>query len=186
MLALNRECIAEFIEEYKLHPCLWKIKSKEYSDRDLRNSAYEKLIEKLRPINPGANRNLVVNKINCLRTNFRKEFKKVSCSVRSGKGLEEIYRPKLWYYEQMLFLKDQETAREGQSNVSVEEESEGDSDERESILVRHFIIIKHAIYLLIFINKNRNYNAEFKMFISVTFNLIFLSSCFAMKLLLQH
>ena len=39
---------AEFIQLYKEHPCPWKIKSKEYSDKVKKNAAYDLLVEKLK------------------------------------------------------------------------------------------------------------------------------------------
>lgn len=42
--------VTEFIELYRSLPCLWKIKSKEYSDRDKKNEAYKKMIEKLKEV----------------------------------------------------------------------------------------------------------------------------------------
>lgn len=46
----SREFISEFINMYQSLPCLWKIKSKEYSDRNKKNEAYEKLVEKLKEV----------------------------------------------------------------------------------------------------------------------------------------
>jgi sulfatase maturation enzyme AslB (radical SAM superfamily) len=37
--------LIEFIEEYKKFPCLWRIKSVEYRDRNLKNKAYEHLLK---------------------------------------------------------------------------------------------------------------------------------------------
>ena len=39
---------AEFIQLYKEYPCLWKIKSKEYSDKAKKNAEYDLLVEKLK------------------------------------------------------------------------------------------------------------------------------------------
>jgi len=38
----------EFIHMYREYPCLWKVKSKEYSDRIKKNLAYEHLTTKLK------------------------------------------------------------------------------------------------------------------------------------------
>jgi hypothetical protein len=40
--------LEHFIKIYKANPCLWKVKSKEYSDKNKNLLAYEKLAEKLR------------------------------------------------------------------------------------------------------------------------------------------
>jgi Alcohol dehydrogenase transcription factor Myb/SANT-like len=41
----SKEVVTEFIEIYKCHPCLWKIKSRDYTNRNLKNAAYEKLVQ---------------------------------------------------------------------------------------------------------------------------------------------
>lgn len=94
----------EFIAMYKQHECIWKVKSKEYSDRNMNNAAYEKLVNKLKEKDENTNRDSVVKKINTLRSSFRKECKKVTASFKSGAASDEVYRPSMWYYELLLFL----------------------------------------------------------------------------------
>lgn len=48
-------------------------------------------------------------KINNLRRCFRKEMKKIEASMKPGASTDEAYTLFLWYYDLMLFLKDQET-----------------------------------------------------------------------------
>ena len=43
----NRDWLEQFIDLYCSEPCLWNTKDKEYHNRDLKRSAYTKLIEKL-------------------------------------------------------------------------------------------------------------------------------------------
>ncbi|KAJ8912036.1 hypothetical protein NQ315_000529 [Exocentrus adspersus] len=95
MSTKEKEFMIEFIELYKSFPCLWKIKSKEYSDRDAKSQAYDILVEKMQTVDKSANRETVVKKINSMKTTYRKEFKK----KRSGAGVDDIYVPHLWYYE---------------------------------------------------------------------------------------
>lgn len=49
---------------YKNHSCLWKIISKEYSDKLKENAAYKILTEKLHKTYEDANKDDVVKKIN--------------------------------------------------------------------------------------------------------------------------
>ncbi|XP_064082573.1 uncharacterized protein LOC135198678 [Macrobrachium nipponense] len=112
----------EFIELYKQHPCLWKMKSKEYSDKGMRNRAYNVLAEKLRERDTTATRVTVAKKINNLRSCFRKEIKKVEASVRSGASADDLYVPSLWYYDLLLFLKDQETPGSSTSSINDEDD----------------------------------------------------------------
>ena len=50
-------------------------------------------------------------KINSLRDSYRKEMKIVEEPNRSSAGTDELYQPHLWYYDLLLFTKDQEMPR---------------------------------------------------------------------------
>lgn len=115
----ERLVLSEFIEIYRSHPCLWKIKSKEYRNKLKKDAAYKLLVEKLREINETANKDDVVKKINSLRSCFRKEYKKAIASWRSDTSTENTYIPNLWYFDSLLFLKDQEvpTSTVGNDNL---------------------------------------------------------------------
>ena len=67
----NKQFWEEFIELYRERPCLWDTKSREYSNRNIRNSAYEALITKCKEKFPDADRNFVSKKINSLRSSFQ-------------------------------------------------------------------------------------------------------------------
>lgn len=127
----SKELIRDFIEEYRLHPCLWKIKSKEYTNKNLKNQAYDKLVELCKTCNVEANRDYVIKKIQSLRGSFRKEMKKVIESKRSGAGEEDIYSPTLWYYDLLLFTVDQEIPSTSISNIE-EEVFEEENNENEN------------------------------------------------------
>ncbi|XP_064110271.1 uncharacterized protein LOC135218057 [Macrobrachium nipponense] len=83
----------------------------------MKNEAYETLVKKLREKDGSATRDTVTKKINNMRSSFRKELKKVENSKKSGAATDEVYRPSLWYYDQLLFLRDQETPRTSSSNI---------------------------------------------------------------------
>lgn len=63
-------------------------------------------------------------KIDSIRSGFRKEMKKLKASKTSGSGTGEIYTPRLWYYQYLTFLTDQETPRGSVSNIELESEDE--------------------------------------------------------------
>ncbi|XP_050303002.1 uncharacterized protein LOC126740877 [Anthonomus grandis grandis] len=117
----EKQFLSEFIELYRSFPCLWKIKSKRYSDRNAKQQAYESMIEKMREFDVGANKETVVKKINSLRTAYRRKLKKVIDSERSGAGEEDVYVPHLWYFDLLNFIRDQEIPRKTQTNVEDEE-----------------------------------------------------------------
>lgn len=68
--------LVEFIEAYRNFPCLWRIKSNEYKDRNKKNRAYEELLNKYKEVDQSATIQTVKTKIDSLRGSFRKEMKK--------------------------------------------------------------------------------------------------------------
>ncbi|XP_031327378.1 uncharacterized protein LOC116158689 [Photinus pyralis] len=127
--------IKDFIELYQKHKCLWKIKDSSYANKALRAKAYQELLELYKTVDSEATVESVKNKINNMRSAFRKELKKVKMSKRSGSSADEIYTPSLWYYDLLLFTTDQEECRETLSScVDIQDESEktgGDNEENE-------------------------------------------------------
>ncbi|GBP69957.1 hypothetical protein EVAR_85725_1 [Eumeta japonica] len=67
---------------------------------------------------PEANKDFVAKKIQSLRGSFRTELKKGSRSQRSGSGADENYVPSLWYYNLLLFTKDQELPTDSVSSIA--------------------------------------------------------------------
>lgn len=95
-----------FIHEYRSLECLWKTKSKDYHNRDKKDSAYRVLLELVRRFDTTFHtKDNVIRKINNMRSAFRKEYKKVLRSRASG---GDLYVPKLWYYNELHFLWDQD------------------------------------------------------------------------------
>jgi hypothetical protein len=124
----KREATFAFIEAYRSLPELWDTENKHYSNRVQKAAAYDTLIEKLKVLEPDASRESVVKKINNLRSTFRKELKKVNDSKRSGTSADDLYVPSLWYYNELLFLVDQETPDRSWPTVG-RLPVEGDEDE---------------------------------------------------------
>lgn len=117
MSTWDKKNLLEFIDEYRKHECIWKIKSKCYHNRDMKDEAYKCLLELVKKFDSSATKDTVLKKINNIRCVFRKEHKKVVSSVKSGMGTEEMYIPKLWYYSELSFLLDQEECLQGKSNL---------------------------------------------------------------------
>lgn len=67
--------IEEFITLYKSESCLWKVKSKDYHDRNKKVTVYVKLTKKFQELEPDATKETVLKKNNSLRSNARKEKK---------------------------------------------------------------------------------------------------------------
>ena len=73
-----REVLQDFIKEYEKHTCLWQCKSQDYHNKQKREAANSLLLSKLQLIDKNATKDTVLKKINALRTNYRKEKKKIS------------------------------------------------------------------------------------------------------------
>ena len=113
----------EFIHMYCKYLCLWIVNSKEYSDRVKKNLAYEYLTTKLKEIDPDANKEKFVKKINSLRSCLRKELNKVNDSKTSGARADDTYTLSLWYFQELLLLTDQEAPRMGICNLESPEDT---------------------------------------------------------------
>ncbi|PIO22552.1 hypothetical protein AB205_0098530, partial [Aquarana catesbeiana] len=109
--------LPQFLEMYRDLPCLWKVRSKDYSDRQKHNEAYNKLAELCTVVYSKADISYVTKKIANLRTVFKKELNKINESKRSGAGADQVYMPRLWYSESLHFLTDQEEARPSVSSI---------------------------------------------------------------------
>lgn len=133
----DREFWREFIAVYRELPELWKVKCDEYKNRNKKDAAYEKLVAKLKEIEPKADRAIVRSKINSLRTAYRREVKKMKESRKSGRGTDDVYSPNLWYFEEIDFLRDQENQMQGTSTMDdtefIEEMDETNGTVRVSI-----------------------------------------------------
>ncbi|KAJ8946647.1 hypothetical protein NQ314_008819 [Rhamnusium bicolor] len=119
-----RELLEDLIEAYRNEPCLWQTKMKEYHDRNKKDAAYRRLLEIYKSIDAKATRDIVVKKINNMRTSYKKELNKIKASEKSGAGSDEIYTPKLWYFKLFTFLNEQETPKTSISNLSDEDGNE--------------------------------------------------------------
>ncbi|XP_023296324.2 TPR-containing protein DDB_G0280363 [Lucilia cuprina] len=99
----SRHWLGEFIDLYQLEECLWQPKHPDYSNNTVRNKAYDKLVEKLKEVEPNPDRNMVVRKINSLRSAFRREYRKTNA--------KQNYETRLWYYDKLSFIADQNIKR---------------------------------------------------------------------------
>lgn len=129
----DRQVLRDFISEYKDLTCLWDIRCKDYCNRDKKKCAYDKLLVVYKLLKPEATEEDVKKKINTLRSNFRKELKKIYESKRSGAGTDDIYQPSTWLFEELTFLADLEKPVDSMSSIN----DNSNNDE-----VRYFILKK--------------------------------------------
>ncbi|XP_041781512.1 uncharacterized protein LOC121598558 [Anopheles merus] len=113
----SRSFITEFIRLYKSFPCLWKVGSREYTDRAKREQAYDALVAKYREVDRMASRDEVKKKLYGLRSSYRREMVKLKNSIRTGTTLDDVYKPTLWYFYLFDFLSEHETLKEPTSTT---------------------------------------------------------------------
>ena len=100
----ERAFLVELIELYRDLTPLWQTRSKDYNDRTKRAEAYDQLLAKYHERFPDATMDELKRRINTLRTNFRKELKKVLKSGKTG----QVYASRAWHFQHLMFLADQE------------------------------------------------------------------------------
>ncbi|XP_077119037.1 uncharacterized protein LOC143775084 [Ranitomeya variabilis] len=117
----DNEFVRALIDMYRSLPCLWKIKSADYSNRNMKRAAYEKLVALHKEHKPteSVDETIVRKKIQALRTVYKKELNKVEKSKKSGAGADDVYVPKLWYFDLLAFTRDQEIPRPAQTVTSL-------------------------------------------------------------------
>ncbi|CAG4957111.1 unnamed protein product [Colias eurytheme] len=93
------------ISMYRDSPELWDTKAKGYTDKNKRSIALNKITNELKKYDTEFTVEKLKRKINTLRSNFNREHTKVKRSLMSG-VMDEVYRPKLWYYNEFEFIAD--------------------------------------------------------------------------------
>ncbi|KAM4034815.1 LOW QUALITY PROTEIN: uncharacterized protein ACNLHF_021515 [Anomaloglossus baeobatrachus] len=115
----SEDFMRDFIAEYRQNECLWRVKSPSYSNKHLKKEAYGKLVSICSQYHPDEqfNERIIKKKIQAIRTVFKKELNKVEDSKRSGAAAESIYVPRLWYFDLLMFTRDQEMPRQSMSII---------------------------------------------------------------------
>lgn len=138
----ERTFILECIRLYRALPSLWKIKSDEYSNRNKKSQDYKILLHKYQEKYPNATVDDIKKRFNALRTNFRKELRKIASSKKSGAGAEDVVESTLWYYEEMSFLREQEMPSDSINTID-EEDCEDLIEENVSISIFFILLAKN-------------------------------------------
>ncbi|KAK5648061.1 hypothetical protein RI129_002953 [Pyrocoelia pectoralis] len=128
---MDKQFITELLELYAQLPAVSNINSVEYKNKILKSKSYEKLIKKCQEYEPNADRSFVTKKINSLRTNFRKEHNK---KIKSVENDAEVYVPRLWYYNLLLFTCEQHKDKSEDSLSSFQNEEQAtDKDTKRTV-----------------------------------------------------
>ncbi|XP_047101465.1 uncharacterized protein LOC124720185 [Schistocerca piceifrons] len=86
--------------------CLYAVKSPNYYNKHLRAEALERVASAVCVVRPYTTSKECYSKMHNLRTQFKVEHAKVKSTKSSGAGMNDIYKPSLWYYEKLMFLAD--------------------------------------------------------------------------------
>lgn len=95
----NNNEITRFLELYSMEKVLYDPSLDAYCDRDLRAAAANRISRELNI--PGLGPKEVIVKFKNLRSSYCQELKKISNSVRSRKNTDDIYKPKIFWFDQM-------------------------------------------------------------------------------------
>jgi len=106
----------------KVFPACGLLKAKNTRTEIKKGLAYEEMVKKYKEFDPSSDRNTVVKKMNALRKVYKKELSKVKNSSKSGAGVDEIYKPSLWYFDLLHFLNDQDSVRPTRNTMDDEDE----------------------------------------------------------------
>ncbi|XP_066955172.1 uncharacterized protein [Macrobrachium rosenbergii] len=104
------------IELYRQNLCLWNVKLKSYKNREKSITSLKTIAADIREQGAVVTTDDIQNKIYMLQNQFRREFKKMKDSQRSGAGTDNLYSPKLCY-DDLAFLTDSDTIRPSVSNM---------------------------------------------------------------------
>ena len=110
----TRALCSLLIEEWRIQPCLWQIKSAEYKDRNVRSLA---LIHLKEVLHSQFTIEDIKKKLHTLRCQYRKEKQLFEKSTKSGAGTSDVYIPKLWCYNNLHFLHEGDINRESTSSL---------------------------------------------------------------------
>lgn len=111
--------IIKFLDIFKTYPCLWDTSDPNYNKRDMRESAMKQLLEDMKVQEFGIiSKDALKTKIKSLKDCYRIELNKVKKSMKSGAGTENLYKPKLgWFEAADNFWKATVMGRDSSSNL---------------------------------------------------------------------
>lgn len=115
----HKRFILELIELYSSLPALWKVKSKEYNDRAIKNAQYEILLAKYKEKYPDADKSELKKKLNNIRTNYRRELRRITLLENTGVVISEENESNLYYFDALSFLRENVTPASYRSTIDV-------------------------------------------------------------------
>lgn len=103
---------------------MWNVKSIHYRNRFKKEKAYHEVLKKVKEKVPAATLELIKRRIHTLRGQFNKEVKAIDQSKKSEADTDEVYRPKLWCYNELKFLTEAPIIKQSQSSFEVPDQQQ--------------------------------------------------------------
>jgi hypothetical protein len=115
----NTNNIIGFLKLYEQHPVLWNVRHKGYCDTKLKDELFKQVYEQLaaKGLIEGMDEKQVKSKVKTLKDFYRHELAKIEKSRNSGAGIEEVYSPKLVWFNAAHFFREVLSTRKCQSNL---------------------------------------------------------------------
>ena len=95
----NDELTCKYVELYKEHECLWNMNSTLYRRNMQDKNALEEIVRKMGLENFTTEQ--AKQKIKSLRATYQQESHITDKSLRSGAGLEDVYKPSMKWFTLM-------------------------------------------------------------------------------------
>ncbi|PIO28161.1 hypothetical protein AB205_0097420 [Aquarana catesbeiana] len=115
-LVNDQDFMPIFIGMFRELPCLWQINYPKYKNQTKRKAALDNLLQFVKPVIPTADITYLKILIGGMRSTYLREHKKVQDSQRSA-AADDIYVPRLWYYDRLHFLAGQTEPRPALSTL---------------------------------------------------------------------
>ncbi|PIO11268.1 hypothetical protein AB205_0210950, partial [Aquarana catesbeiana] len=116
ILLQDNDFMSIFIDMFIELPCLWEINHPHYRNQTKRKAALDQLLEIVKLVIPTADITYLKILIGGPRSTYVRKRQKVQDSQRSG-AADDIYVPRMWYYDRLHFLAGQTEPRSSLSSL---------------------------------------------------------------------
>lgn len=115
----NANNISLFLQLYQQFPALWNIRDKNYCNKSLRDTVFKQLMSELEEnqLLGQMDKKQLKAKIKSIKDVYRTELNKIEKSKKSGCGADDVYVPKLTWFNDACFLSEVLATRSSQSNL---------------------------------------------------------------------
>ncbi|XP_046403076.1 uncharacterized protein LOC124168791 isoform X2 [Ischnura elegans] len=135
----NVSNISLFLQVYEPYAALWNVKHKDYCNKSLRDTLFQQLMSDLEKhkLLGSMDMKQVKAKIKALKDVYRGELAKIEKSRKSGCGTDDLYVPKLQWFNEASYWSEVLATRSSTSNLDLNQsenseqgvEEETDPDE---------------------------------------------------------